>query len=206
MHHKTILLMICLVLGTLFFIPSFPAYADDDHKENKWSLLLADGGKDDDNGRHQQKKRKHHRNRGNDSSTITPVNNSVYQSECGACHFAYQPVFLPESSWIKLLTNLEDHFGESVELDADSQKTIIDYLKSNSAEHSTTKGAAEIMKGLGNQIPLRITQIPYIIKEHHEISPDVLKRESIGSLSNCIACHTTAEDGIYDDDNVKIPQ
>ncbi|MBU0973733.1 MAG: diheme cytochrome c, partial [Proteobacteria bacterium] len=39
-----------------------------------------------------------------------------------------------------------------------------------------------------------------------EISPDVLNRESIGSLSNCIACHTTAEDGIYDDDNVKIPK
>jgi hypothetical protein len=207
MDHKTILLMICLVLGTLFFIPSFLAYADDDHKENKWSVLLADGGKyDDNNGKHQKRKREHHQNRDNDASAITPVNNSIYLAECGACHFAYQPELLPESSWIKLLTSLEDHFGETFELDADSQNIITDYLRSNSADHSTKKRARKIMKGLGNQAPLRITQIPYIIKEHHEISPDVLNRESIGSLSNCIACHTTAEDGIYDDDNVKIPK
>lgn len=207
MDHKTMLLVICLVLGTLFFIPSFLAYADDGHNEKKWSVLLADGGKDDDDhGKHQKKKRERHRNGGDDANAITPVNNSVYQIQCGACHFAYQPELLPESSWIKLLTSLEDHFGESVELDADSQKKIIDYLRANNADHFTTKRARKIMKGLGNRVPLRITQIPYIIKEHHEISPGVLKRESIGSLSNCIACHTTAEDGIYDDDNVRIPK
>ena len=207
MDHKTIILMICLVLGTLFFIPSFLAYADDDPKENQWSVLLADGGKDDDdNGKHQKRKRKHHQNRGNDDSSITPIKNLVYQAECGACHFAYQPELLPESSWIKLLTSLDDHFGESVELDAESKKIITDYLKSNSADHSTTKWAKKIMKGIGNQAPLRITQTPCIIKQHHDIPPNVLKRESIGSLSNCIACHTTAEDGIYDDDNVKIPK
>jgi hypothetical protein len=206
MDQKAIRLMICLIWSTLLVIPFFPVYADDDHKENKWSALLADGRKDDDNGRHQKKKREHHQDGGDDSHAITPVNNSVYQTECGACHFAYQPGLLPESSWIKLLASLEDHFGEAVQLDADSQKAIIAYLKSNSADHNPTKRAKKIIKGIGNQVPLRITQLPYIIKEHHEISPDVFKRESIGSLGNCIACHTTAEDGIYDDDNVKIPK
>jgi hypothetical protein len=43
-------------------------------------------------------------------------------------------------------------------------------------------------------------------KNHHEISQDVIKRESIGSLSNSLACHTTAESGVYDDYNVKIPK
>ena len=43
-------------------------------------------------------------------------------------------------------------------------------------------------------------------KNHHEISQKVLKRESVGSLSNYLACHTTAEKGIYSDDNVKIPK
>ncbi len=207
MDHKTIFLMICLGLGTLFFIPSFLAYADDDHKENKWSILLADGGKDDDDhGKHQKKKQERHMDGDHGNNSVKSLANPTYQSQCGACHFAYQPEFLPEFSWIKLLTSLDDHFGESVELDADSQKNIIDYLKSNSADHSTTKRARKIMKGIGNQVPLRITQIPYIIKEHHEISSGVLNRESIGSLSNCIACHTTAEKGIYDDDNVKIPK
>ncbi|MFC1505299.1 hypothetical protein ACFL5W_02150 [Thermodesulfobacteriota bacterium] len=52
----------------------------------------------------------------------------------------------------------------------------------------------------------RITDIPYIIEKHDELNPDIFKREPIGSLSNCIACHTTAEKGIYENDNVKIPQ
>ncbi|WP_459915644.1 hypothetical protein [Desulfocicer niacini] len=47
---------------------------------------------------------------------------------------------------------------------------------------------------------------PYIIKKHHEISQKVLNRASIGSLSNCIACHTIAENGNYDDDNMNIPK
>ena len=102
--------------------------------------------------------------------------------------------------------NLDDHFGESIELDDDSRKTISDYLKSNSAEYSSAKRAVKIMRSLGNQVPLRITDIPYIREKHHEISPNVFKRESIGSLSNCSACHTTAENGIYEDDNVKIPK
>lgn len=50
-----------------------------------------------------------------------------------------------------------------------------------------------IVKRLGSEIPMRITQIPYIQKKHHEIGPDVLKKEAIGSLSNCSACHTGAD-------------
>jgi len=206
MDHKTMLLIFCLVFGILFSIPSFLVYAEDDHKENKWGNLLADGKGDNDDSGHQKRKQDRHRDGDHGNSSVKSLANPTYQSQCGACHFAYQPEFLPESSWTKILTSLDDHFGESVELDAESEKTILDYLKSNSADHSTTKRAAKVTRGLGGQIPLRITQIPYIIKEHHEISPDVLKRESIGSLSNCIACHTTAEDGIYDDDNVKIPK
>jgi hypothetical protein len=62
------------------------------------------------------------------------------------------------------------------------------------------------MRSLGNQVPMRITDIPYIRREHHEVDPAVFKRESIGSLANCIACHITADKGIYDDDNLKIPR
>ncbi len=53
---------------------------------------------------------------------------------------------------------------------------------------------------------MRITDTPYIREKHHEIKPEVFKRESVGSSSNCIACHTTAEEGIYEEDNVKIPK
>ncbi len=137
---------------------------------------------------------------------LTPVNNPTYKEECGGCHFAYQPELLPSSSWDRILAGLEDHFGEFIELDPDSKKIIAEYLRANAAEHSSAKRAVKIMRSLGNRTPLRITDIPYIREKHHEVPVNVLKRDSIGSLSNCVACHTTAEKGIYDDDYVVMPR
>jgi len=130
--------------------------------------------------------------------------NPTYKEECGACHFAYQPELLPSASWMKILDQLDDHFREEVELDLDSKTIISDYLKSNGAENSSTKRAVKIMRSLGNRVPMSITGISYIREKHHELNPEVLKRESIGSLSNCIACHTTAEEGVYEDDYFEI--
>ena len=88
----------------------------------------------------------------------------------------------------------------------DKKKNISAYLKSNGAETSSAKRAVKIVRSLGNHVPMRITDTPYIREKHHELNPEVFKRESVGSLSNCIACHTTAEEGIYDDEDVKIPR
>jgi len=207
MNRKTKLL---LFLAALFFIFAgsihFSIADDDDHREKRWYHKILDWNDDDDDGKHRKRNRERHRDGNHRNSFIKPVNNATYKEECGACHFAYQPELLPAASWMKILTNLNDHFGESIELDDDSRKAISDYLKSNSAEYSSAKRAVKIMRSLGNQVPLRITDIPYIREKHHEISPNVLKRESIGSLSNCSTCHTTAENGIYEHDNVKIPK
>jgi len=212
MHRETKLLIfltafILVFGGTL----NYPLADDDDHKEKSWYHKILDWDHDDDDddddkGKHRERKRKRHRGDDHDERYLKPVNNPTYKEECGACHFVYQPELLPSASWAKILANLDDHFGDSIELDDDSRKAISDYLKSNGAEQSSAKRAVKIMRSLGNQVPLRITDIPYIIEKHHEISPNILKRESIGSLSNCSACHTTAENGIYEDDNVKIPK
>jgi len=61
------------------------------------------------------------------------------------------------------------------------------------------------MKSLRSHVPLRITEVPYIKDKHHRISTEIIKRDSVGSLSNCLACHRRAEEGIYDDDYVAIP-
>ena len=116
------------------------------------------------------------------------------------------PELLPSASWLKILNQLDDHFGEELEADPDMIKTISDYLKTNGAENSSAKRSKKIMRSLGSQEPMRITDIPYIRRKHHDLDPAVLKRESIGSLANCKACHITAENGIYDDDDVKIPK
>jgi len=171
--------------------------------DEKGTVLDVEIDDDDDHDDHKKDRNdsKHYRKR-----YLAPVDNPTYKEECGACHFVYQPALLPSGSWEKILAGLEDHFGEGLELDPESKKIIAEYLKANAAERSSAKRAVKIMRTLGNRTPLRITQIPYIQEKHHEVSPGVLKRKSIGSLSNCSACHTTSEKGIYEDDYVVIPQ
>jgi hypothetical protein len=172
-----------------------------------WAMLAGNvdfSGADDDKGRHRERTRERHGKR--DHDTIKPVSNAAYREECGSCHFAYQPELLPSGSWTKVVTGHNSHFGESLALDDDSEKAILEYLTANSAEKSSAKRAVTIMRSLGGDVPSRITDIPYIRKKHRKITASILKRDSIGSPSNCLACHTTAEEGIYDDDNVIIPK
>ena len=169
-------------------------FADDDHYKKRHRYRGGSQKNNDDNDDHDR------------NDYLKPVTNQIYKETCGECHFAYQPELLPSASWLKILNQLDDHFGDEVELDPDTIKTISDYLKTNGAENSSAKRSKKIMRSLGNQMPMRITDIPYIREKHHELNPAVFKRESIGSLANCIACHTTAEQGIYEDDYAKIPQ
>jgi len=199
------LVIISLLFTTiLLFIPSLPVNADDDHKQKKWYNKILDN--DDDDSDHHKREKERKRDGSHSSSSIKTVKNTVYLDTCGECHFAYQPDLMPAASWTALLKSLDDHFGESIELDDDSLRTITDYLNANSVEKSRTKRGTKIIKSLKNKVPTRITEIPYILHEHHEISSNVFGRESIGSFSNCVACHTTAEEGIYDDDNIRIPK
>ena len=186
--HKLIvfLLVLSLMSGGGFFT----AFADDGGQREK--------------RRYQKRERKHSEDNGQRNLPI--VSDPAYTENCSACHFAYQPGLLPSGSWEKILAGLSNHFGESIELDSESAKTISAHLRAGSANYSSGKLSLKILKSLGNQTPLRITEVPYIRREHHEIKQNVLNRESIGSLSNCVACHTSAEKGIFDGDNVTIPR
>jgi len=188
---KYIMFVISLFL-TLSLI--LDAFADDNRSRKRHRYRGGSQKVDDDNDDHDL------------NDYLKPVTNQTYKETCAECHFAYQPELLPSVSWLKILNQLDDHFGEEVEADPDTIKTLSDYLKTNGAENSSAKRSKRIMRSLGNQVPMRITDIPYIRRKHHELDPAVFKRESIGSLANCTACHTTAEKGIYDDDDVKIPK
>ena len=191
--HCLLITFFLLFAGTMFL-----AVADDDRH---------DGHDDDDHHyRYRERKREHRSASHYEERYLKKVNHPVYKEFCGDCHFAYQPELLPSASWKRILANLDDHFGEAVEIDDESKRAISDYLTSNGAEKSSAKRAVKIMRSIGTQIPLRITEIKYIKDKHHEIASDILNRESIGSLSNCSACHMTAENGIYDEDNVRIPK
>lgn len=140
---------------------------------------------------------------------VQPVKNQQYLDECGACHFAYQPGLLPAKSWELLLTpaGLHNHFGEVADLDKDTLQAIRKYVLANSSDKSYYKISRKInVATVDGPPPLRITQVRYIRRKHHGIPEKMIKgNKDVGSLSNCNACHTKADKGIFKEDTVSIP-
>jgi hypothetical protein len=140
---------------------------------------------------------------------VKPVADKLYEEECGACHFAYQPGLLPARSWEKLLDAeaLRKHFGVNAELDDDTLKALRDYALANAAEKSWYKRSRKIAAATKEgPTPLRITELHYISRKHHDIPEKMVKgNKGVKSLSFCDKCHTQAEQGVYDADTVNIP-
>ncbi len=150
---------------------------------------------------------KDERLKGGDTALQGGVVNKAYLKECGACHLAYQPQFLPKRSWEMIMNTLDKHFGDSATLDETTRTEILTFIVRNSAETSSTKVSRGILASIGSaEIPLRITDTPYFKRKHREVRQDVFKRKSVGSPSNCGACHIAAERGDYDEHKVKIPK
>jgi Dihaem cytochrome c len=119
------------------------------------------------------------------ASTPTRSSEQAFNDECGACHFAFPPQFLPARSWQAIMAGLDNHFGENASLDADTAKQITDYLVANAAGPGSP-----VLRGLDPQeTPLRITETRLWNRIHHEIRPSVYDRPDIKSKSNCLACH-----------------
>ena len=91
-------------------------------------------------------------------------------------------------------------------LDEDAKLEISNYLVSNAADTSPAKLARKIIRCIASLASERIIDIPCIRKEHHKIPLQTAKRPSVGSLSNCVACHRGTANGVYDDDGVYIPE
>lgn len=119
------------------------------------------------------------------SAPPTKSGEQAFHDECGACHLAFPPLFLPTQSWQAIMAGLDNHFGENASLDPDTAKQITDYLVANAAEPGSP-----VLRGLDLQAPpLRITETRIWQRIHHEIRPTVFDRPDIKSKSNCLACH-----------------
>lgn len=133
--------------------------------------------------------------------------NPLYNEECGSCHMAYPPGLLPATSWKKILTGLEDHFGDNAELDNESLQTINSYLLANSADNSTYKLSRKIMRHIDlANVPVRISETTYFKHEHNEIPERMVTGNSkVNSFSHCNTCHTKAERALFNEHDVRIP-
>ena len=149
-------------------------------------------------------KMKEYKHRTNDVAAVT---NPVYKEECGSCHMAYPPGLLPARSWDKLMLELEDHFGDNAELDAETHRSITRHLLTNSADKSEYRRSKKFSRSISsNDVPVRISEIPYFKHEHDEIPAHfVTANAKVNSFSQCDACHAKAEQGSFNEHDVRIP-
>lgn len=120
-----------------------------------------------------------------------------YQQECAACHLAYPPGLLPRRSWIRLMNNLESHFGTDASIDLKEVQEISVWLDANAGTYRRVRAEPK---------DDRLTESDWFVRKHRKIEAEVWLRDSVKSKANCAACHTQAERGNYDDDAVNIPK
>jgi hypothetical protein len=141
------------------------------------------------------------------STGVSMVTNPVYKDECSSCHMAYPPGLLPAKSWEKVMSSLEDHFGDNAELDARSHKEITDFLVSNSADKSDYRRSRRFASSNGSgNIVTRITETPYFKHEHDEVPARMVTgNKEVNSFSNCNACHRKADQASFRESDISIP-
>ncbi|MQX35736.1 cytochrome C [Roseospira navarrensis] len=138
--------------------------------------------------------------RADDDEWIPPVTHQLTQEECGDCHMAFQPGFLPARSWLAMMNGLADHFGDDATIAPEKADEILVYLMANAGDAQPSGLAREYMRYVREDgVPLRITENPAFLDEH-DFRPSVWERPEVVTKSNCLACHKDAERGYYDDD------
>lgn len=133
-----------------------------------------------------------------DSANRIPVNRlPSYQAECASCHLAYPPGFLPAQSWSSIMSGLSKHYGTDASVEPKDAAEISEWLKRYAGSYKRVK-----------EVPPenRITQSYWFQKQHRKIGVEDFAKPSVKSAANCNACHRHAEQGNFDDDDVRIPR
>lgn len=121
---------------------------------------------------------------------------AAYTQECAACHTAYPPGMLPARSWQRIMTGLDQHYGTDASLDAATVQQLNTWLQAHAGTY----------KRVADEPPQdRITRSVWFERKHRQIELATWKLPSVKSAANCAACHTGADRGDYDDDNLQFP-
>lgn len=130
----------------------------------------------------------------------TPVRDALVKEECGSCHLAFSPAMLPASSWQRMMADLANHFGDDASVDADTAAKITRYLVDNAADRGNQSFNDKLMRGVSmSNAPLRITELPKWQREHREVPAWEWHHKDVRTKANCVACHTGAAQGYYDE-------
>lgn len=113
------------------------------------------------------------------------------------------PQALPKHSWVSLMSDLENHFGDDASLNEEDHQNILSFLLANSAETSTKEYSVKILDSIGNNDIIAISQTNFWKNEHKKIPQTVFEHKEIKSKANCKACHSDIEKGLIEDDKIK---
>lgn len=133
---------------------------------------------------------------------------SLYVRECGSCHTAYAPTYLPARSWRKLMSELGRHFGEDASLperDAEALRNQLEALAGD-GPRAVQAIAHRNARLAPSETPVRVTQMPFFAYMHDEVPASIWRRAKVGSKSNCIGCHPRADEGRYFEREILIPK
>lgn len=125
---------------------------------------------------------------------------AAYQAECAACHVAYPPALLPAASWRRVMAGLDRHYGVDASLDAATARDIAAWLDAHAGTYRKVRREA------APPPEDRITRSPWFLREHDEVPAATWRRADVRSPANCIACHRRADEGLYDEHDIRIPR
>lgn len=123
--------------------------------------------------------------------------NNKWRAECGACHVAYPAKMLPASSWKAVMGGLNKHFGADAGLDAATATEILAFLEKNASKRKLDPSGKPL---------LRITETRWFQSEHDEVPTRLWSDPRVKNASNCAACHTKAENGDFNEHNIRLPR
>lgn len=135
------------------------------------------------------------------AESFPPITNEVVNKECGDCHMVYFAEMLPRRSWVKILNDLSNHFGEDASVNPKVLTDIIDHHVANASDMVNSRGARKWREGLNkNEAPDSITLAPRFIRKHDDNEFTWMwEKRKVKSKADCVACHEDAQKGIFED-------
>lgn len=109
--------------------------------------------------------------------------NATWRSECGACHIAFAPAWLPFADWAHIMGQLREHFGSDASVDARTQQEITDFLQRNSSKEDQAARHTELP---------RMTRSERFAAKHRS-AMRLWQKGKVKSLADCRQCHSGAE-------------
>ncbi|MDQ6977643.1 MAG: diacylglycerol kinase, partial [Ghiorsea sp.] len=107
----------------------------------------------------------------------------------------------------KMMSNLNNHFGDNAEVTAAVNAEVTAYLKRNAAENDKRRYAKSMLGLLkDDETPDYISDTKYFKLMHDAVKPRmVLGNPDVRSFARCEACHSQAQQGKFNRIEAIIP-